>query len=133
MEQAVTQMMFWSPLPKLSPYWHWEDYKSGMFKPTDKPCFDEKLKASVETLSNAEKCLEAMRKVIREWPIATTQNLHDSTINRRPWLGRACCCIACNASDDVVRVAWWMLTEEQRSTANEIADKVIAEWESMYA
>lgn len=126
-------MMFWSPVPLLKPYWKWEDYKAGMFKKTDKQFVDSSASKAVSVLSDPETCLSAMRRVVSEWPVASMQNLHDASINRRPWLGRACCCITECVREDAVRLAWWMLTEEQRNKANQIADAVISEWELINA
>jgi hypothetical protein len=133
MSEGVTQLTLWDESPKLKPYWEWEDYKHGMFKATDKREFNQKLIEAISILSNSDNCRKFMGMVVSEWPVATRQNLYDSSVNRRPWLGRACCCIAHCISDDVVREAWWRLTDDQRFAANEVADQVISKWEFEYA
>ena len=127
------QLLFWSQSLALHPYWEWEDYKAGMYKATGGSDFQESVLSAIAILSNNETCLLAMRRVIKEWPIAARQNFHDATVNRRPWLGRACCCIENGVREDAVRVAWWSLDDEQRAMANAIADNVIREWEVSYA
>lgn len=126
---VLTQLTLWKSQPRFFPYWMWEDYKAGMYKQTKPEELNSQVAKAVAILADAELCESSMRRCVTEWKHAASENLSDSTKNRRPWLGRACCCITEGIRDDVVRVAWWQLTDEQRNMANQIADKIIREWE----
>jgi hypothetical protein len=126
----LEQKLLWDDKrQEFNPYWLWEDFLAGMYKPTPKESLDQMVQVALEVLSCPDRCLDAMRKCIEDWPIAAAENLRDSTKNRRPWMGRACCCVTVGAREDAVRVAWWQLSENHREAANDIADRVIAEWE----
>ena len=127
------QLTLWDEKPDLRPYWEWEDFKAGMYKKANADQFAELLRLSCDLLASESLCESAMLRVIHEWPVASMKQLHDATVNRRPWLGRACCCIAHRATDDVVREAWWDISEASREQANRIADSVIARWEAWHA
>lgn len=115
------------------PYWLWEDYKAGMFKQTLPSQMQRNIELALDVLGVESNCESSMRRVITEWPVSSAENLRDPTKNRRPWLGRACCCIARGVREDAVRIAWWQLSDSQRDDANSIADSVISEWEVYYA
>jgi hypothetical protein len=104
-------------------YREWEDYKNGMWGKEVK-------------LENVEKSrlllitpLEAMAKVIIDWPIATKHNLSNAGSNRKSWVGQACCCLNHGATEFETRMAWKELTKEQQFEANRCADVVIKHWE----
>lgn len=109
-------------------YENWEDYQNGMWrKPVNSELQEQQ---AIEVLSDP---LEAMTRVVNEWPISTMQNLTDKKSNRRSWLGQAACCIMHNVPESVTRSSWFKLSEEQRLNANNIAEKIIKEWERNYS
>lgn len=108
-------------------YSEWEDHKAGLYSTAS--FTDTQIDAAKTILGNGQKCLDAMRRVITEWPISTEQQLTDESQNRRAWLGQAACCIEAGVSDTATKQAWWKLTETDQNTANAIADTVIWEWE----
>lgn len=71
-----------------------------------------------------------MRKVADDWTFSCEHNLSNITQNRRAWLGHAACAYAFNCPEDIVREAWWHLTDEQRMLANNQADLNIKLWEA---
>src|SRR5262245_953097 len=111
------------------PYLEWEDWNAGMYRNATETAA---VARSRGLLSNPAKLLEAMRRVVSEWPIATEHQLTNTEHNRRSWLGQAACCIARTSSETDTRIAWGMLTDEQRREANAVADRVIEEWEESY-
>jgi hypothetical protein len=130
----LKQQLLWEDKrQEFYPYWLWEDFLAGMYKPTPKESLSQMVASAVGILSCPDKCLDSMRKCVEDWPIAAAENLRDNTKNRRPWMGRACCCVATGVREDAVRLAWWQLSESQRESANDIADAVIAEWEMLDA
>jgi hypothetical protein len=130
---VLTQLTLWQQEQRFFPYWMWEDFKAGMYKQTKPDELDGSVAKAVVILGDAELCESSMRRCVNEWKHAASENLSDATKNRRPWLGRACCCIQAGVRDDAVRIAWWQLTEEQRDIANKIADMIIREWEKQHA
>lgn len=109
----------------------WEDYHNGMYD----ECKDgrqERVQKAVEILGTPEICRKAMQRVVDEWTIATEYNLSNAEINRKAWLGQACCSIYANVHEDETREAWGLLTDEQRKQANLIAYQIIKKWIDEY-
>ena len=90
--------------------------------------FDKLIKESVDLLKDHDRLYRAMKAVTQEWTYSTEENLSNITQNARPWLGRSSCCYNHGASEDVVRVAWFMLSHEEMEIANNVADIVVHEW-----
>lgn len=74
-----------------------------------------------------------MDRVVIEWPVSCENALTDYSMNRRAWLGHAACALAIQCPEDIVRLAWGFLTDEQRTLANKAADRAISAWENSYA
>lgn len=115
------------------PYHLWEDYHNGMYE--DEISLDRINKAK-NILGNPKECKRTMQRVLKEWKYASETNLLTdikfSFSGDRAWLGAACCSIECGCNVAEVRNAWWLLTDEQRDTANAIADKLIEEYQHQY-
>ena len=111
--------------------WHhyelWEDYHNGMYNES-RDGRPERVQRAAEILGDPVVCERAMRQVVETWPKATEFNLSNAEINRRAWLGQACCSCYAGIHEDEVREAWGLLTNEQRVRANIIATVVIKEW-----
>jgi len=54
-------------------------------------------------------------------------------MNHQAWIGHAACAINHNAPEDITRLAWRRLTQEQQNAANAAADNAIAYWADKYA
>lgn len=105
----------------------WEDYHHGMYDES-KDGRKERVNKAAYILGNPQICREAMEQVISEWTIATEYNLSNAEINRKAWLGQAACSVYGNVHEDETREAWGHLTEQQRITANAIANDIIKKW-----
>jgi hypothetical protein len=68
----------------------------------------------------------AMLEVIKSWKYSCEDKLTDININRKAWLGHAACCHKFGWPESLVRLAWGKLNNEQRSLANQQAEKVIS-------
>jgi len=73
-----------------------------------------------------------MNRAVDEWPNSCEAALTASTMNHQAWLGHAGCAINHNAPEDLTRLAWRMLTEDQQDLANAAADRSIARWRENY-
>lgn len=96
---------------------------------------DEKedfLQKAIEFTGDHELYGSYMMKVVKEWKYSCEHNLSFSGHNRRAWVGHAACAYAFQCPEDIVRKAWWYLTDEQRRVANRQADKAIEYWEIQY-
>ena len=109
----------------------WEDFHHGMYD-EDKEARKERVKLAASILGDPSTCEKAMRMVIEKWPIATEFNLSNAGINRRAWLGQACCSIYGAVHEDETREAWGYLTNKQRTDANAVADVVDRKWRNRY-
>jgi len=113
--------------PDLRPYTEWEDFQAGMYRDAVAGERDAMASAAVSLLADAHRLVAAMRSVTVEWRLAAEANLHEPP-NNRAWLGQAACCYAAGVPEELTRAAWGLLTDQQRISANRVADQVIDEW-----
>lgn len=76
---------------------------------------------------------KSMMRVVLEWPISCENALTDNNLNRRAWVGHAAVALAIGIPEDITRIAWGHLTDEQRILANKEADRAIHVWSINYA
>jgi len=107
----------------------WEDYHAGMWRTLTKPDEPEFRKLAIEFTGDHIKYGKAMLKVLDQWPNTCMNSLSNPSINKRAFIGHAACALEINCPEYIVRQAWWILTEEQRTLANQQADIAINEWE----
>ena len=110
------------------PYEAWEDYKCGMYDEL-KEGRETRIIIAMHLLASPTLCEKFMREVVKRWKIACEQVLTNQSVNRRAWLGQAACCLYAGVREDETRSAWGQLTEEEQNKANEIAEKVIEDYE----
>ena len=107
-------------------YTKWEDFQSGMYNEI-KDGREERVQKAIELLTNDELCYTYMKKVSQEWKCACEQTF-TNRFNHQAFLGQCACFMYGGVRDNETRMAWGMLTIEQRHKANAIADKVYYEW-----
>lgn len=112
------------------PYWKWEEVKNNMWGQVDD--HDSFLARAIEMTGNAKLYGKHMMFVVKKWRYSCEQNLSNTTQNRRAWIGHAAVAHAFQCPEDIVREAWWFLTDKQRDEANAQADKAIKFWEKQY-
>jgi hypothetical protein len=108
-------------------YTKWEDWKNGMYK-LECNNKDELIVKCISLLTSYDALYQAMDYVATNWTNAADQNMSDPSKNHQSWLGQAACCFEIGAPEWVTRLAWGSLTQEERSIANSVADKVYYEW-----
>lgn len=109
-------------------YLNWEDYIAGMWRTVsgkERAVYFDK---AIEFTGNAELYGHYMMLVTELWPISCEQNLTDSNINQKAWIGHAACCLAIGCPEDITRQAWGRLTQQQQDEANNKAGDAIAYW-----
>lgn len=120
------------------PYWLWEDYLNGMY---GKPIFsridtgeteEERLAKVGECLGDENTCYQCMKYVIDNWKIACEYRLSNKSINRVAWLGQSACNVYAGLKESETKKGWWLMSQEQRDKADEIAKGLIREWEERY-
>ena len=105
-------------------YRTWEDYQNGMWGK------EVKIEQAEKSKQLLQEPLEAMQRVISEWPISTKHNLSNAGSNRKSWVGQAACCLSVGSTEFETRMAWKELAKEQQFYANQCADIVIKQWET---
>lgn len=93
---------------------------------------DVLLKKAIKFTGNYKLYGKYMLKVIKLWKISCEQNLLDTGMNRKAWIGHSATCIAINCPEDITREAWRYLTQEQQDKANNQAEISIKKWEQNY-
>lgn len=110
-----------------------EEFHSVMWKQIPVEHREAAIEASAELMKEADSFEIACRRAIDEWPNSAEANLTASVINHQAWIGHAACCINHGASEDLTRLAWRTLTQEEQDAANDAADRAIDYWENKYA
>lgn len=108
-----------------------EEFKSGMWKTIPANERQAMIDQSVLLMKDHEAFKNAMFRVIEEWPYSCEANLSASSINHRSWIGQAACAIHHDCPEDLTRLAWRSLTEENQAIANQSADDAKRHWEKM--
>lgn len=109
------------------PYWLWEEVQHNMWGSVDDR--EEYLEKAVAFTGDHKLYGSWMKQVVEQWKYSCEHNLSQISQNRQAWLGHAACALAFQCPEDIVRQAWWHLTDDQRRLANAQADKYIKEWE----
>lgn len=112
------------------PYWKWEEIKYNMWgQVADHETY---LQKAIEFTGDHKRYGRWMMRVVHEWYFSCEHNLSNVTQNRQAWIGHAAVAMALRCPEDIVREAWWHLTDLQRELANKQADKAINYWERHY-
>jgi hypothetical protein len=112
------------------PWWVLEEFKSSMWGSVKNRA--DWLQKAVEFTGNAELYGSWMLKVVDEWPLSCEHNLSKSG-DKRAWIGHAAVALAIGCPEDIVRQAWPLLTDTQRTEANDKARIAIETWKERHA
>lgn len=111
-------------------YREWEEIKFNMWgKVENKELF---LKKAIDFTSNHSLYGQYMFRVANEWPVSCENALTDNLINKKAWIGHAACALAIQCPEDITRLAWSYLTDEQQFLANNEAERAIEHWTLNY-
>lgn len=110
-------------------YEKWEDWQNGMFANHDLIEQDSLVWNAKGLLSKPPVLLEAMKSVIKSWKHSAEVNMTHRGRNRQAWLGQSACCFVHKVPEHLTKIAWNMLTDQQREEANAVADIVIKNWD----
>lgn len=111
------------------PYWEWEDWLNGMWAKGS----EDRLQEAIEFTGDWERYGNAMKEVIVAWPRTMLNSLTNPSINKRAFLGHCAVCFKIGITEDIVRMAWKRLTDEQRRLADKVAQETIDEWKRKYS
>jgi hypothetical protein len=110
------------------PFWRWEDFLNGMYETVCNDEIDQQGEA-IKLLSNCELFYTVGLEMISKWIIASQVNLTNNRINRKAWIGQAACNYKFGVIEIQTKIAWGLLTENQRIEANKVADQLIKLYE----
>lgn len=113
------------------PFWDWEEVDHNMWGEVKNK--KKALSRAIKFTGDHRKYGRFMMRVVKEWPVSCENALTDYNRNRRAWVGHAACALAEGIPEDIVRLAWGELTDEQQILANREADRAIDWWENNYA
>ena len=105
-----------------------EEYKTNMWRMVPIEIRDDLQEYSRNLMIEHDVFEAVCKKVVDEWPFSCEANLTASSVNHQAWIGHAACAYNHNAPEDITRLAWRTLTEEQQDLANKAADKAIEYW-----
>lgn len=90
------------------------------------------VQASADLMKDPQAFEAAMVKAVNEWPNSCEAALTASVMNHQAWIGHAGCAINHNSPEDLTRLGWRTLTQQQQDEANAAADRAIAYWRERY-
>jgi len=108
-----------------------EEFSSQMWRQAEDK--DAAIAASAALMIDHAAFELACLRVVREWLFSCEANLTASVINHQAWIGHAACALNHGAPEDLTRLAWRTLTQEQQDLANLAADRAIEHWSNNYA
>lgn len=111
------------------PYWEWEDFQAGMFNIPSATDIDRFAELSALLLSSPDEFRRIATLVVQTWNVASAVNLTNYSANRQSWIGQSACCYQHGSPELATRQGWRMLSNDQRRDANDVADKVIEQYE----
>jgi len=108
-------------------YSTWEDWHGGLYAVT---YYNEEhgVRLAARLLGSPAILGPAMLHVVTTWSTSADVNLSNSSRNHQAWIGQATCCYLCGVPEFITKRAWWTLTDEQRDTANGLADIAAQVW-----
>lgn len=112
------------------PFWEWEDYQNGMYSDNLKSHSNTEINLAVALLSDPVEFERIALELTQAWPICTRQNLTNTSCNRKAWIGQAAVNYKHDIQESTTRLAWKMLTADQRNNANNVANKIIEDYEN---
>jgi len=113
------------------PYWDWEEIDANMWGSVANR--QAATKKAIEFTADHKRYGRFMMRVVNEWPNSCENALTDYSINRKAWVGHAAVALALGIPEDITRLAWGHLTDEQRLLANKEAERAIQHWEYNYS
>jgi len=113
------------------PYWDWEEVNANMWGAVKNS--KAATKKAVVFTGDHRLYGRFMMRVVNEWPNSCENALTDYSLNRKAWVGHAACALALGIPENITRLAWGKLTDEQRLLANKEAERAIQHWEYNYA
>lgn len=108
-----------------------EEYNSPMWRVVDDK--EAAIAGSAALMIDHASFEAACMRVINEWPFSTEAALTASVINHQAWIGHAACALNHGAPEDLTRLAWRSMNQEQQDLANAAADRAIEAWGDRYA
>lgn len=108
------------------PYMRWEDYLAGMYDKSATP--SEHTDDAYELLTDRREFADAVAQMLAAWPTAAENWLTRPRGKSRSWLGAAACMHRAGVPEHCTRVAWWLLSADQRDEADAIADAAREKW-----
>lgn len=112
------------------PYWDWEEIDHNMWGSVHNRMAT--LKRAIEFTGDHKLYGRFMMRVVVEWGRSCENALTDYSLNRKAWVGHAAAALAHGIPEDITRLAWGKLTDEQRILANKEAERAIQRWEYNY-
>lgn len=110
------------------PYWEWEDWINGMWNKGD----ESQIQTAIEFTGDYVKYGNAMKEVIVAWPRTMLNSLTNSSMNKRAFLGHCAVCFKLGIPESITRMAWKLLTDQQRFDADKVAQETVNEWLENY-
>lgn len=104
----------------------WEEIGAGMWDKSINRKAD--LQRAIDFTGNHRLYGKYMMQVVKEWQFSCENSLTNLNINHKAFIGHCAAAKALGLSEEIVRQAWGLLTNEQRNKADMAAERAIRWW-----
>ena len=111
------------------PHNKWEEVKYNMYGNTEPKKKDILVNKVIWFFRQTPLIRKYMFFVVDNFKCSCEHNFTNPNMNRIAWLGQAAVSVWGNIPEDITRIAWNFLTEEEQTVANNIAKENIDRWE----
>lgn len=106
----------------------WECYPAGFYEKQKEGMTKDECKEDYRVfLADLPRFKSALNRVITEWKFSCEHYLSNENMNRVAWLGQAALCIE-TGIPSVFRSGYFLLTDDQRKEADDLALKYLNIW-----
>lgn len=109
--------------------WHkWECYKNGFYKSDNNYSKEKQIKLSSEIFLDIVWFDKLLKKLLTEWNNSCEHFLTSPGQNVVAWLGQAACAYAYRISNDISRLGYNELSDNEKCIANKVAEENYKFW-----
>ena len=113
------------------PYYEWEDYLNGMYEDSCIYSHNECSEFVNAVMNDRSLFVSTGVTLLTEWAKSSEENLSNSSINRRAWLGQAICSYLYKIPECETKSIWGSMKKEIKDFSNQSADIVISHFDNL--
>lgn len=106
-----------------------EEHTAGMWRMVAVEEREGYTEAAANLMRHPAAFTAAMMKALDGWPNSMLAAMTTPSLNRRAFMGHSGCCIGVGSPEELTRLGWHRLNQDEQDAANAAADTIIEAWE----